>query len=54
MKYRYWLVLFLCAVLFGLFYKEAKKDAIDNLNNQKLFIARQAGNAVFAVVERRR
>ncbi|NLT24040.1 MAG: calcium-binding protein, partial [Syntrophorhabdus sp.] len=51
MKYRYWLVLFLCvlllcAVLFGIFYNEAKKDAIDNLNNQQLLIARQTKKGI--------
>lgn len=51
MKYRYWLVLFLCvlllcAVLFGIFYSEAKKDAIDNLNNQQLLIARQTKKGI--------
>jgi PAS domain S-box-containing protein len=50
-KYRYWLVLFLCvlllcAVLFGIFYSEAKKDAIDNLNNQQLLIARQTKKGI--------
>lgn len=51
MKYRYWLVLFLCvlllcAVLFGIFYNEAKKDAIDKLNNQQLLIARQTKKGI--------
>ncbi len=51
MKYRYWLVLFLCvlflcAMLFGLFYNEAKRNAIDDLNDQQLLVARQTKKGI--------
>ncbi|MDD3845199.1 MAG: PAS domain S-box protein [Syntrophorhabdaceae bacterium] len=51
MKYRYWLVLFLsvlvvCAALFGLFYNRARKDAINNLNDQQLIIALQTKKGI--------
>lgn len=51
MRHRRWLALFICvlvvcAVLFGLFYNEVRKDAIDNLNEQQLVIAQQTKKAI--------
>ncbi len=51
MRHSRWLVLFvfvlvICAALFGLFYKEVRKDAINNLNQQQLIIAQQTKKAI--------